>query len=107
FDANILNMNFRIKTSNETLCAATDVQSDVIDTLYLISGDPTDTMNAGGTPKPHVGSVTDGVHPMILGSTGGTDTIEMLLSAPDSTSASLAVHIYYIPLEASAVIAPA
>ena len=107
FDGNIGNMSFRIKTSNDTLCAATTVTSDLVKTMYVVSGDPTDTLNAGGTPKPNVGSVTDGIHPMVLGNNGGTETIEMLLSAADSTTASLKIHIYYIPLEASAVIAAA
>ncbi len=107
FDGTIGNLSFRIKTSNGAISAATAVTSDLVKTLYIVSGDPTDTLNAGGTPIRSVGSVTDGIHPMILGNVGGTETIEMLLSAADVGTGALTVTLYYIPLEASAAIVAA
>lgn len=114
FDGTIGNLSFRIKTSNEPLCAATAVTSDTVDTLYLVTGQADAQLNGGLAPQPHHASATaehdsatdrtPAQAPFILGSPSGSDTVEMLLSAADAATGAMTAYIYYIPLEASAAI---
>ena len=117
FDGTIGNFSLRIKTSNEPLCAATSVTSDLVDTLYMLTGQPNAPLNGGIAPTPHVAgpsaehdSTVDrspAQSPMLLGNASGSEIVEMLLSAADAATGALTLTCYYIPLEASASVVAA
>ncbi len=105
----------RVKTSNEAIAAATDISSDAIGTMYLVSGHPDDILNGRLTPTTRVaalsgnndGGINDYVQahsPMIVGLAGGSLIIQSLHTAGDAGDAVIWT-LMYIPLEASASVA--
>lgn len=106
----------RIKTDNVDLCLATDISSDAIGTMYVVSGQALAPLNGAATPAVKVARLTaehdstvdrtPALAPMIVGLSGGSCTIQSLHTAGDSTDA-IDWILYYWPLEANAVVAAA
>jgi len=93
-----------MKTNSVDLCAASAILSDVINTLYVLTGDQDDTFNGSDAPTVDHAQMGDanGWMPMIVDG----DTIEMTIAKGGGTSNGVIQWtIHYIPLEASASIA--
>lgn len=96
----------RVATTNEVLTAASTITTDAAGTMYLVTGDPADSLNGGGTPTTRVaGNAGDQFSPMIVGLASGSLTIEQDLDA--AGTGNITWDLYFYPLEASATVAAA
>lgn len=89
-------------TGSVTMCASTDIVSDALGTLYLVTGDPDDALNGGQTPNVDIAMSKSGFHaPFIV----NDDGINQLIVGEGT--GLIQWELWYIPLEASASIASA
>ena len=89
-------------TNSVTIANTTDVLNDVVGTLYLVTGDPDDTLNGDVTTVPNVDVAWSqtGFHaPFMI----NDDNIYM--SVGGAGTGKIQWDLFYIPLEASASIA--
>lgn len=98
--ATTTSISLNTSTNSQVIAASTQITTDAAGTLYIVSGDPDDTLNGGTTPGVDAALLTTGVHcPFLINDdaiyqnadAGGTGTIQW--------------DLYYIPLEDSASIA--
>lgn len=97
-----------IKTTSEPLCAATTITSDAVGTMYSLSGDVGDTLNAGSTPTTRVADINGkGPVHLAVGLAGGTDTISSVHTDTGDAGDAITWTLFYLPLEAGASVAAA
>jgi hypothetical protein len=98
----------QIKTTAEALCAATTITSDAAGTMYSLSGDLGDTLNAGSTPTTRVADINGkGPVHLCIGLAGGTLTIQSAHTDTGDAGDEITWTLFYLPLEASASVAAA
>lgn len=93
-------------TNNRALCGASTITGDTAGTLYILTGDTDAALNGGAAPSDDVTSNTTGVFaPVIVDGDG----IEMATSAATTmpTAGVIQWDLFYLPLEAGAIIAAA
>ena len=100
-------LKFRRKTDNVDMCAATTITSDVVNTLYLWSGDAgailSGTLAAGDAPVVGVAHLAGGpASPVIFDPSG---TIEAILDG--AGTGIIRFHLWYTPLEAGSKVVAA
>lgn len=97
-----------LKTSGEALCAATTITSDTVGTMYSLSGDVGDTLNAGSTPTTRVADINGkGPVHLVVGLAGGSCTISSTHTDTGTAGDAITWLLFYLPLEASATVAAA
>jgi hypothetical protein len=95
-----------IKTSGEALCAATTIDTDIVGTMYLFTGDAGDVLNGGDTITAHIATHNaKGPFPIVVGLTGGACTIQADLDAADT--GAIEWRLYYLPLDATGAVVAA
>jgi len=99
-----LTIALNMKANSVDLVAATSVYEDAAGTLYMVSGDKTDTLNAGETPTVDHASTQVAHSPFIVDG----DVIELTsLPGGGTSDGEILWTIYYVPLEAGAGIVAA
>ena len=87
-------------TNSQALAAATQITTDALGTLYMVSGDPDLGLNGGGTPGLDAATLTNGaLAPFIV----NDDRIYQ--SVNGAGTGTIQWDLYYIPLEDSASVA--
>jgi len=97
-----------LKTTAEPLCAATTITADAAGTMYSLSGDVGDTLNAGSTPTTRVADINGkGPVHLVVGLAGGTCIISSVHTATGAAGDAITWTLFYLPLEASAAVTAA
>lgn len=104
--AAVTDYKLRIKTDNIDLCAAGDISTDAIGTLYSLTGDATDTLVTGAEGVKAVDHSDSGLANRVIGLASGSCTIQSNRTAGDAADA-IVWTLFYLPLEASAAVAAA
>jgi len=100
-----IDLDLRVKTSNEPLVAQTVIDNDGVGTHYLVDGDVGSTLNAGDAPTTDVAwSATGANSPIII---NGTNTIESAITGTPTGSDAILWELWYLPLESGASVAAA
>jgi membrane protease subunit (stomatin/prohibitin family) len=105
-DAAVTDYKLRIKTDNIDLCAASDISSDAVGTLYSLTGDATDTLVTAAEGIKHVDHSDSGIANRVIGLAGGSCVIQSNRTAGASGD-EIVWTAFYIPLEAGASVASA
>ena len=90
------------KTNSVALCAITVLDDDAADTLYNVTGDPSQTLNGGAAPALNYA----GNEGQELGFLINNDTIEATWTEA-GTVGTISWTLFYIPLEVDAKIVAA
>lgn len=100
--ATTTSLQLRTSTNDIVLHASTDIVTDVVGTLYMLSGDPDDVLNGGSVPNADVAFIKTGtIAPILM----NDDAIDQIVDG--AGTGLIEWSLYYIPLEASASIASA
>ena len=91
-------ITIRETTGSVGIAALTVIDSDVVDTLYMVTGDPSDTLNGGVAPGVNVAG-NEGDHVAFL---FNDDTIEARIDGGGGGTGTVGWILYYIPLETGA-----
>lgn len=104
--AAVTDYKLRIKTDNIDICAAADISSAAIGTIYSLSGDATDTLETPVDGIKHCDHSDSGMANRIIGLASGSCVIQSLRTAGDASDAIIWT-MFYLPLEAAATVAAA
>ena len=100
--ATTTSLQLTTSTGTVTLCASTDIITDVVNTLYILTGDPDDTLNGGQTPQADIAMSKTGFHPPFMVNDDGINQ-----TADQAGTGTIQWDVYYYPLEANASITTA
>lgn len=99
--ASTTSLHLRTSSNTQNLCISTDISSDAAGTLYLVTGDPDDTLNGAVATVPNVDIAWSrtGFHAPFL-----MNDDEIIQTIDGAGTGTIQWDLYYIPLEASASI---